>query len=135
MKINQLQKINDNEIEAETADQEMIDFYYCNCKEDGKNIATHFCEDCVQGFCLICIKAHQRFKLTRLHKLHLIKHFCECKSEDKRIATKYCQECSEVFCAACVIAHRRLIITRNHTLIEISKEVLHWQCFRKFYFK
>ena len=122
-KLDPLKIIIDNEIETET-DQEMIDFYNCNCKEEGKFIATHFCEDCVQGFCLICIKAHQRFKLTRLHKLHLINHFCECKIEEKRIATKYCQECSEVFCADCVIAHRRLIITRNHTLNEISKDTL-----------
>ena len=117
---NKFKNVTDNEIRNEEEQDRMIVYLKCNCKEEEKLISTHFCQECVQGFCSICVKAHQRFKLTKLHNLKIINHFCECKIEEKRIASKYCQECSEVFCADCVIAHQRLIITRFHALSDLQ---------------
>ena len=98
------------------------DFFTCNCKEDDKLVSTHYCEECNEGLCKFCIKAHQRFdKLTKSHNVQPINYYCKCNNteEEKIPATKYCQECSEAFCMDCVIAHGRLIMTKNHILKSI----------------
>ena len=99
----------------------ILDFSICNCENEGKS--SHFCDDCNEGFCEFCVKAHQRFKVTRMHKIIKINHYhayyCNCKSEEKSMAAKYCTECSEFFCADCIDAHQKLIVTRNHVLKSI----------------
>ena len=99
----------------------ILDFSICNCENEGKS--SHFCDDCNEGFCEFCVKAHQRFKVTRMHKIIGINHYhayyCNCKSEEKSLAEKYCTECSEFFCVDCIDAHQKLIVTRNHVLKSI----------------
>ena len=93
----------------------LIDFSICHCSLD-KPISTHYCNECTEGFCSSCSKAHQRFKVTRKHYMHKINYFCKCKNEEKLLAAKFCQECSEFFCTYCISAHQRLIVTKNHNL-------------------
>ena len=93
----------------------LIDFSICHCNLD-KPISTHYCNECSEGFCSSCSKAHQRFKVTRKHYMQKISYFCKCKNEEKLLAAKFCQECSEFFCAYCISAHQRLIVTKNHNL-------------------
>ena len=97
----------------------IVDFSICNCKNKGKSVSSHYCHDCNEGFCDFCNDAHQRFKVTRMHKIIKINYFCKCKSEENFLAAKYCTECSEFFCASCIDAHQRLIVTRNHILKSI----------------
>ena len=95
----------------------IMDFSNCNCKNKGNYVSSHYCDDCDEGFCAFCVEAHQRFKVTRLHKIIKINYFCKCKpEEEKSMAAKYCAECSEFFCTDCIDAHQRLIVTRNHIL-------------------
>ena len=98
------------------------DFFICNCKEENKLVSSHYCEECNEGFCKYCIKAHQEFdEVTKSHNIQLINYYCKCNNtDDEKIpATKYCQECSQAFCMDCVIAHGRLIMTKNHILKSI----------------
>ena len=74
----------------------LIDFSICHCNLD-KPISTHYCNECSEGFCSSCSKAHQRFKVTRKHYMQKINYFCKCKNEEKLLAAKFCQECSEFF--------------------------------------
>ena len=97
----------------------VIDFSICHCSLDTKPISTHFCNECAEGFCSLCVEAHQRFKVTRKHYMQKINYFCKCKTEEKLLAAKFCQECSEFFCTYCISAHQRLIVTKNHNLKSI----------------
>ena len=99
-------------------DEEVVDFSVCNCKDEDQLISTHYCEECIEGFCSSCVQAHQRFKVTRIHTLQRITYYCKCK-EERLAAIKYCKDCSEAFCSECIIAHERLIITRKHILKSI----------------
>ena len=74
-------------------------------QEKNKSISTHYCEECAEGLCRICVKFHQRFKVTQIHNLQQINYYCKCKPEEKLTATKYCEECSEAFCTDCIILH------------------------------
>ena len=94
----------------------LVDFTICNCKNKESSVSSHYCDDCNEGFCEFCIEAHQRFKVTRMHKIIKINYHCKCKYEEKSSAAKYCTECFEFFCTDCIDAHQRLIVTRNHIL-------------------
>ena len=94
---------------------DVVDFSICNCKDEDQSISTHYCEECIEGFCSSCVQAHQRFKVTRIHTLQRITYYCKCK-EERLAAVKYCKDCSQAFCSECIVAHERLIITRTHIL-------------------
>ena len=120
-----IQKKNNNENESisETLNSrelrvKVIDFSFCHCSLD-RPISTHFCEDCTEGFCFSCVKAHERFKVTRKHYIQKINYFCKCKTKEKLLAAKFCKECSEFFCTYCISAHQRLIVTKKHKLKSI----------------
>ena len=100
---------NENDIKIEYEKDE-ANYFKCNCEEENKSIATHYCEECAEGLCRICVKFHQRFKVTQIHNLQQINYYCKCKPEEKLTASKYCEECSEAFCTDCIIAHERLIM-------------------------
>ena len=89
-------------------------FAICNCKDEEKFVATHYCNDCGEGYCFGCVAAHQRLKATRYHELKRIN--CNCQDENKFFATKYCEKCTEPLCTDCIVAHQRLKATRNHML-------------------
>ena len=97
----------------------LIDFTICNCKNKETYVSSHYCDDCNEGFCEFCIEAHQRFKVTRMHKIIRINYCCKCRYEEKSSAAKYCTECCEFFCTDCINAHQKLIITRHHILKSI----------------
>ena len=121
--INVQKNNHENEPVSEILNRELrvkvIDFSICHCSLDTKPISTHFCNECAEGFCSSCVKAHQRFKVTRKHYMQKINYFCKCKTEEKLLAAKFCQECSEFFCTYCISAHQRLIVTKNHNLKSI----------------
>ena len=94
----------------------LVDFTICNCKNKESSVSSHYCDDCNEGF---CTEAHQRFKVTRMHKIIKINYHCKCKYEEKSSAAKYCTECFEFFCTDCIDAHQKLIITRHHILKSI----------------
>ena len=104
------------ELNFTTIKLELQDFTFCNCKVADKFKSTHYCEECDEGFCTSCTKAHQRFRQMRTHNLRKINYFCKCKTGEQLLAIKYCHNCSEAFCKGCVISHQRLIVTRNHIL-------------------
>ena len=90
---------------------------YCNCKKEDQHMSTHYCEECDEGFCRFCVKAHQRFlKVTQVHNLLQINYYCKCQTEEKDSASKYCLDCSEAFCTNCANAHESF--TQNHILLK-----------------
>ena len=95
--------------------QQQINNFLCNCQEDEKIEASHFCAECAQSLCLMCVEAHARLKITKNHVLKKI-NVCNCQDEEKIFATHYCGECKEALCKDCVVAHQRLKITRKHIL-------------------
>ena len=97
----------------------LVDFTICNCKNEESSVSSHYCDDCNEAFCEFCIEAHQRFKVTRMHKIIKINYYCKCKYEEKSSAAKYCTECFEFFCTDCIDAHQKLIVTRHHTMKSI----------------
>ena len=96
------------------SEEEQINFL-CNCQDDDKIEASHFCAECAENLCLMCVKAHARLKITKNHVLKKI-NLCNCQDEQKNFATHYCGECKEALCKDCVVAHQRLKITKNHIL-------------------
>ena len=91
--------------------------FNCNCKQEDQLIATHYCNDCEEGFCRFCVKVHLRIKALQMHDLLQINYYCKCQKEEKISASKYCEECSEAICTNCINAHERF--TRNHILKSI----------------
>ena len=62
------------------------DIFICNCKKEDQHMSTHYCEECDEGFCRFCVKAHQRFlKVTQVHNLLQINYYCKCQTEEKNI--------------------------------------------------
>ena len=95
-------------------DEKFKDFL-CNCQDNDKIEASHFCAECAENLCLMCVKAHARLKITKNHVLRKI-NLCNCQDERKNFATHYCGECKEALCKDCVVAHQRLKITKKHIL-------------------
>ena len=112
----EIQNINEINIKVEESVRKN-NLFNCNCKQEDKLIATHYCNDCEEGFCQFCVKVHLRIKALQMHDLLQINYYCKCQKEEKILASKYCEECSEAICSNCIIAHERF--TRNHTLKSI----------------
>ena len=62
------------------------DIFICNCKKEDQHMSTHYCDECDEGFCRFCVKAHRRFlKVMQVHNLLQINYYCKCQTEEKKL--------------------------------------------------
>ena len=109
--------------------------------EDGQNIcysceegamASSKCEDCEELLCSDCVRAHQRVKVTKDHKIsqlsvsvsagHSLAHLNYCKVHRNEKLTLYCETCDTLNCRDCQLSE----LHRHHKYrysYEVAPEV------------
>ena len=100
--------LNDND------DQNQICY---SCEEN--SMATSKCEDCEEFLCNDCVRAHQRVKMTKDHKISLLQisghsaslsHLNYCSIHKNEKLTLYCETCDKLNCRDCQLSE----LCRHH---------------------
>lgn len=102
------------------------------CEQRGKpTIAVHFCHDCDERYCELCMKKHTISKNTKDHRIGNIPQVISeqivpcaicCELGEPSQATCYCLDCKnpEPLCSSCAEEHTMMKRTKNH---HISREI------------
>ena len=86
----------------------------CNSCEDNV-MASHYCEDCDEYLCSDCVRAHQRVKMTKDHKIRALKvsgrsggldHLNYCSKCPNEKLTLYCETCDKLNCRDCQLSEQ-----------------------------
>ncbi|WAR30670.1 TRI33-like protein, partial [Mya arenaria] len=108
-------------------------------RENRKVDATKFCEDCNEHLCEKCVHDHQKFLVTKIHKIigkqmpkstHTRPKLVErCNHHEGKILELFCGDHDELCCSVCVaVGHRTcsdvVFIPRAAVGIESSLELL-----------
>ena len=86
----------------------------CNSCEEN-SLASSRCEDCDELLCSDCVRAHQRVKITKDHKISALQvssataslaHLNYCAIHKNERLTLYCETCDTLNCRDCQLSTR-----------------------------
>ena len=111
---------------------------------DEKNEATHYCLECEEYFCEICVSAHKTMKISKNHQLIPIEEMKD-NEQTKSVAnlnsnsnsnlnnhcqthqqetSLFCEDCKLSICSLCVDKHPSHKISNLSTILENEKQSL-----------
>ncbi len=76
------------------------------------NVVSHYCENCNDNFCDVCVKKHQGNTLYKEHTLVKITTKATLCKIHNRAFTIYCLDCNTLLCSICV--HQDRCCTSNN---------------------
>ena len=86
----------------------------CNSCEEN-SVASSKCEECEEFLCSDCVRAHQRVKMTKDHKISLLQvsgqsaslaHLNYCPIHRNEKLTLYCETCDKLNCRDCQLSEQ-----------------------------